>query len=137
MVGPRRPLLSKHRARNGHASRPAAAEFAALREAHAFEILAARFSIRLALAAQRQQEQAAIRQGFAHRFLLAAQEVCAARRGAALDALAREQEAALQKAQERRKAETALHINRHLAPIRARHHEEMKAFGKRRREPRR
>jgi hypothetical protein len=65
------------------------------------------------------------------------QEVCAVRRAAALECLAREQEAALRQAREKVRSETPGRIHRYLAPLRARQRAETKSLRKRRREPRR
>jgi hypothetical protein len=91
--------------------------------------------VRLAHGADCLRDEAAIRQGFAHRFLLAMAETCALYRAAAIEQIQREQEAALGLMKEKARAELRGKLARSLAPVQARHHDERRgAQAKRRRE---
>lgn len=108
--------------------RHAAIEVATLRQAQAVEVNAARRSARLAHSVARIQEEAAIRQCFAHRFLLAMRETCVVRRAAATEMVRLEQEAALEVARRKAAAETPGAISRTLTPLRQRHSDERRSL---------
>jgi hypothetical protein len=82
----------------------------------------------MAAMAERRRDEALVRQGFVHRFLLAMQETCAAKRAALVAQLTAEQEAALVQVKEKEKAETKGRIDRSLTPVHARHRDEQSGF---------
>jgi len=124
MVGPRHPLPNEDRARTDNSWRATASELAALRQLHAVEIQATRFRARQAAASLRRRDEALVRQGFVHRFLVAMQETCAAKRAAMVAQITTEQEAAVAQVREKARAEAKGRIERSLAPVRARHRNE-------------
>jgi hypothetical protein len=100
----------------------------ALRNAHSTEMAAARFSLRCSTAAARNRDDALIRGGFAHRFFVASQEACAAKRAAAIEQLKGEQEAALQARSERAVAEEFAEVAQTISRLRARHGDDRRAL---------
>lgn len=90
--GSRQPLLSIGWIHSAGARQLA---MTALRHQQRVEANAIRFAFRCAAAVARNRTEALIRSGFAHRFLVAAQEVCALTRAAAIAQLRDEQEAAI------------------------------------------
>lgn len=110
-----------------------AVEVAALRQAQAAEVQATRRSVMQARSSERNQEEAAIRQGFAHRFLLAMAETCAVRRATAIEIIRREQEAAVEIARRKADAETPSALARTLTPVQQRHRDERRCLRAKRR----
>lgn len=121
MVGPRHPLQSSPRTRIIDGWRAASA---ALRRVQALDIDAARFRIRTTLAAEARRDEALVRQGFAHRFLVAMQETCILRRRAAIRQLQAEQEAVVGEVQHKARAETRELVACSVASVRMRHRDE-------------
>jgi hypothetical protein len=119
---------------SGGSWRSAAAEIAALRHAQATEIQATRQRVRLAHGADCLRDEAAIRQGFVHRFLLAKAETCALHRAAAIEQIQREQQAALSLVREKARAELRGKLARNLTPVQARHRDERRRQQAKRRE---
>jgi len=128
MVGPRHPLPNEERAHNGEGWRATASELAALRQLHAVEIQATRFRARQASSSLRCRDEALVRQGFVHRFLVAMQETCVAKRAALLAEITAERGAAVAQVREKAKAEAKGRIERSLVPVRARHRDEQQGL---------
>lgn len=91
---------------------------------------ATRFRSRMAAAAERRRDEALIRHGFVHRFLVAMQETCVAKRASLVAQLAAEQDAALTGLREKAKAEAKGRIDRSVAPVAARQQDERLALRK-------
>jgi hypothetical protein len=137
MVGPRHPLLSQTKGSPVEAWRSAAAEIAALRQAQAAELRATRGRVKLAQASDQRTAESVVRQSFAHRFLLAGQEVCAAKRLALLYQLRAEQNAMLVRARQQARAEAPGQVARTLVPLQSQHESERRGLQARRRAERR
>lgn len=123
MVEPRHPLLQ-----NGKGSiagwHDAASEITALAQAHQLETALVRRAIALACRGASLQEQAAVRHGFAHRFLLAGREVCVLRRLAFIAQLKDEQQAALRNVRDKVRIEQRSLQAGSIAALRGRQREE-------------
>lgn len=121
MVGPRHPLQPRDKALIATAWHAAAAR---LRFAHGAEIMGERARLWRLGRQARHRDEAAVRQAFAHRFLIAMQETCIDRRNAALVRLYAEQAALVAGARQRAAAETSASVPRGTAPLKARHRED-------------
>ena len=113
--------------------RSVAVEVAALCQAQASDVQATRQSVTRARSAERRQDEAAIRQGFAHRFLLAMAETCTVRRVAAIEAVRREQKAAVEMKRQKADAETPSALARALTPLQQRQRNERRSLMAKRR----